>query len=168
MVSTNTKMYNLRWALATPSDDDDDKNSKLYKYSVHVCVCVDIGSGGDGQRTFSVRFLQGLQTTKTKTSGYGGAMMMIGVHWEKTMTESLFSSMHCLWSGMGWWYEPLIFYIDRYSVKDTHFWVRPRHRCWKRRSRACHCCRWLLFYPWGRIANNRTHKKCNREVAQNT
>lgn len=32
MVSTNTKMYNLRWALATPSVADD-KNSKLYKYS---------------------------------------------------------------------------------------------------------------------------------------
>jgi len=32
MVSTNTKMYNLRWAAATPSVDDD-KNSKLYKYS---------------------------------------------------------------------------------------------------------------------------------------
>lgn len=74
MVSTNTKMYNLRWAVATPSDDDDDdddRNSKLYKYSGHFGFeRHQRQSGGIGQRTFLVRFRQGLLVME-------GQMMMV-------------------------------------------------------------------------------------------
>lgn len=106
MVSTNTKMYNLRWALATPSVADN-KNSKLYKYSGQQDTNNKLwgassaeaaaekswqGGGGYGQRTFLVRFRQGLLLLELQLLvGYAGTVDDGWVYCEKTQLISRIS-----------------------------------------------------------------------------